>query len=151
VLEPGEPYIPIVKDHYAIEQRGQRLTMQVWDDERNLVRRILRIEQQSKGRLTLSVEKFARREGRIDLIDRARPTTYELQRKSSRMVFRERMRLFLAREFPDFRIVELTSEADLEHSLSPAYPRAFLRHGACGWAAIGAGPESDDVAGSLAF
>ncbi len=151
VLEPGEPFIPILKDHYAIEQRGQRLTLQVWDDQRNLVRRILRVEQQKRGRLTLAVEKFARREGLIDLVDRARPTTRDLQRKSSRMVFRERLRLFLAREFPDWKIAELTSEANLEHSLSPAFPRAFLRRGASGWAAIGAGPEVDDVAASLAF
>jgi hypothetical protein len=151
VLEPGEPFIPIRKDHYAIEQRGLRLTMQVWDDDHNLVRRILRIEQQTRGRLTLAVEKFGRREGRIDLIDRARPSTRELQRKSSRLIFRERLRLFLAREFADWKIVELTSEANLEHSLSPTFPRAFLRRGAAGWAAIGAGPEVEDVAGSLAF
>jgi hypothetical protein len=151
VLEPGEPFIPIKKDHYAIEQRGQRLTIQVWDDDRNLVRRILRIEQQQRGRLTLAVEKFARREGLIDLIDRARPTTHELQRKSSRTVFRERLRRILSREFPEWKIAELSSEPDLEHSLSPAFPRALLRRGASGWAAIGAGPEVDDVAGSLAF
>jgi hypothetical protein len=151
VLEPGEPFISIVRDHYAIEQRGQRLTLQVWDDQRNLVRRILRVEQQTRGRLTLAVEKFARREGLIDLIDRARPATRELQRKGSRMIFRERLRLFLSREFPDWKIVELTSEANLEFSLSPAFPRAFLRRGGCGWAAIGAGPEVGDVSASLAF
>ena len=151
VLEPGEPFIRIQKDHYAIEQRGQRLTMQVWDDQRNLVRRILRIQNQQRGRLTLAVVKFARREGLIDLIDRAKPATRELQRKSSRMVFRERLRLFLSREYPEWKIAELTSEADLEHSLSPAFPRALLRRGASGWAAIGAGPEVDDVAASLAF
>src|SRR5579864_7937282 len=151
VLEPGEPFIPILKDHYAIEQRGQRLTMQVWDDQRNLVRRILRIEQQQRGRLTLAVEKFARREGLIDLVDRARPATRDLQRKSSRMVFRERLRLFLSREFPEWKIAELSSEANLEHSLSPAFPRAFLRRGTRGWAAIGAGPEVENVGAALAF
>ena len=150
-MEPGEPVIPIVKERYALEQRGQRLTLQVWDDERNLVRRILRVEQQTRGRLTLTVEKFARREGRIDLIDRARPGTYELQRKSSRLVFRERLRLILLRQFPGWKIAELTAEANLEHSLSPAFPRAFLRHGSTGWAAVGAGPEVTDVAASLAF
>jgi hypothetical protein len=150
VLEPGEPFILLRKDHYALEQRGQRLTLEVWDDARNLVRRVLRIEQQTRGRMTLIVEKFARREASIEIIDRARPTTCELQRKSSRTVFRERLRLFLAREFIGWKIAELTSEANLEHSLSPVFPRAFLRRGASGWAAIGAGPECDDVAASLA-
>ncbi|HEY3837698.1 MAG TPA: hypothetical protein VGL72_14050 [Bryobacteraceae bacterium] len=151
VLEPGEPFIPLLKDHYAIEQRGQRLTLQVWDDQRNLVRRILRIEQQTRGRLTLAVEKFARREGSIDLIDRARPATRELQRKGSRLIFRERMRLFLSREFADWKLAELTSEANLEFSLSASFPRAYLRRGGLGWAAIGAGPEVPDAAAALAF
>jgi hypothetical protein len=151
VLEPGETAIAMVKDQYALEQRGQRLTLQVWDDQRNWVRRILRVEQQSRGRMMLAVEKFARREGTIELIDRARPATQALQRKGSRTVFRERLRLFLSREFPEWKIAELTSEANLEHSLSPAYPRAFLRRGSVGWAVIGAGSEVDDVAGCLAF
>src|SRR4051794_2831870 len=125
LLEPGEPFIPLAKDHYTIELRGQRLTIQVWDDQRNLARRILRIEQEKRGRLTLVVEKFARREGLVELVDRARPTTRELQRKSSRMIFRERLRLLLSREFAEWKIAELTSEANLEHSLSPAFPRAF--------------------------
>jgi hypothetical protein len=151
VLEPGEPFIAVRKDQYVVEQRGERLTFQVWDDRQHLVRRILRVNQQKPGRLTLAVEKFARREGVIELIDRARPATYELQRKGSRLVFRERLRLFLKREFPEFKLAELTSEANLEHSLSPAYPRALLRRGASGWAVIGVGPEAADVAGSLAF
>ena len=151
VLEPGEPMILLRKDHYALAQRGQRLTLEAWDDERNLVRRVVRIERQTRGRMTLAVEKFARREGTLDLIDRARAANFELQRKSARSIFRERMRLFLAREFAGWKIVELTCEADLEHSLSPAFPRAFLRRGGCGWAAIGSGPECEDVAASLSF
>ncbi len=151
VLEPGEPFIPIRKDCYALEQRGLRLTLQVWDDERNLVRRILRVEQEKRGHLTLAVEKFGRREGLIDLIDRARPATQEFERKSSRRIFRERLRMFLARQFPEWKIVELTSEANLQHSLSPTFPRAFLRRGTTGWAAIGAGPEVEDVSDCLAY
>jgi hypothetical protein len=67
------------------------------------------------------------------------------------MVFRERLRMSLAREFPGWKIVDISSEANLEHSLSPAYPRAFLRRGASGWAAIGAGPEVADVSSCLAY
>ena len=150
VIEPGEPFIPLRRGCYAIEQRGERLTLQAWDEHRNLVRRILRIEEQKRGQLTLTVEKFARREGRIDLIDRARPATRELQKKNARTIFRERLRLFLSREFAGWNVVELSSEADLEQSLSPAFPRAFLRQGARGWAAIGAGREAEDPGASLA-
>ena len=150
VIEPGEPFIPLRRGCYAIEQRGERLTLQAWDEHRNLVRRILRIEEQKRGHLTLTVEKFARREGRIDLIDRARPATHELQKKNARTVFRERLRLFLSREFAGWNVVELSSEANLEQSLSPGFPRAFLRQGARGWAAIGAGREAEDPGACLA-
>ncbi|MGH9663734.1 MAG: hypothetical protein ACRD9L_04845, partial [Bryobacteraceae bacterium] len=40
---------------------------------------------------------------------------------------------------------------DLEHSLSPVYPRAFLRQGTTGWAAIAASPERSDASGILSF
>ena len=151
VMEPGEPFIELAKEHYVLERRGERLTLQVWDEHRNLVRRILRVEQQSRGRMRLVVEKFARREGTIELVDRGRPATFELQRKGSRMVFRERLRLFLRREFPEWKIAELTSEANLEHSLSAAFPRALLRRGNLGWAAIGASPEVEDPGSCMAF
>jgi hypothetical protein len=151
LMEPGEPFIPLQQGCFAIEEHGRRLTLQAWDDRRNLVRRILRIEDRQRGRLTLTVEKFARREGRIDLIDRARPATNELQKKGSRRVFRERLRLFLSREFAGWKLAELSSEANLVESLTPAFPRAFLRQGARGWAAIGAGPEVEDPGACLAF
>jgi hypothetical protein len=37
--------------------------------------------------------------------------------------------------------VEVSTEANLEFSLSPAFPRAFLRHGQHGWAAIACPPD----------
>jgi hypothetical protein len=45
----------------------------------------------------------------------------------------------------------LTREADLEHSLSPAYPRALLRQGTSGWAAIGFAPDAIHPDGALTF
>jgi hypothetical protein len=45
----------------------------------------------------------------------------------------------------------LTTEADLEHSLSPAYPRALLRSGSGAWAAIGASPDAFHAEGVLTF
>ena len=55
------------------------------------------------------------------------------------------------RQFPSFRVAELSAEANLEESLSPAYPRALLRNGATGWAAISAPPEPGAAAGAVTF
>jgi hypothetical protein len=150
LLEPGEPLLPLAADSFALEVRGSRLTLQVWDQTRNLVRRLTRVAHEARGRLELVVEQFARKEGRLFLVDLARPSSLDFERRSERLVFRERFRQFLTRQFADWVLAEISAEPNLEASLSPSYPRAFLRRGQNAWAAIGAPPDSDP-SGLLAF
>jgi hypothetical protein len=150
LLEPGEELLPLGEGSFALELRGTRLTLQAWDRTRNLTRRVTGVGVASAGRLEMVVEHFARREGRMYLLDLARPSGAEMGRRSGRLVFRERFRLFLRRQFPEWTLAELSTEPNLEHSLSPTFPRAFLRHGQHGWAAI-ACPEGGDAAGVVSF
>ncbi len=150
LLEPGEPLLPLAADNYSLQLCGSRLTLQAWDPTRNLVRRITGVAGEARGRLELVVERFARKEGRLFLIDLARPSSQDFERRSERLIFRERFRQFLTRQFPDWTLAEISAEPNLKASLSPSYPRAFLRRGRTGWAAIGAPPESDP-SGLLAF
>ena len=150
LLEPGEELLPIGDGNFALELRGARLTLQAWDRTRNLTRRVTEVGVASAGRLEMVVERFARREGRMYLLDLARRAGAEMGRRSGRLVFRERFRLFLRRQFPEWTLAELSTEPNLEHSLSPAFPRAFLRHGQHAWAAI-ACPEGGDAAGVVSF
>jgi hypothetical protein len=71
--------------------------------------------------------------------------------RSDRLEFREQFRRFLRRQFAAYKIAELSTEADLEHSLSPAYPRALLKQGKSAWAAIGAAPNPFHGDGVLTF
>jgi hypothetical protein len=150
LLEPGEELLPLVGGNYALEQRGARLTLQAWDRTRNMVRRVTGVAEHTTARLELRIERFARREGRLFLLDLARPAGSEMGRKSGRRVFRERFRLFLRRQFPEWELADLSAEADLEHSLSPAYARGMLTSGQHAWAALAAPPEQD-AAGALTF
>lgn len=150
-IEPGEDPYPLHPDRFAIEWQGGRLVFQVWDERRNLARRVIGIEEEKPGRLTLTVEKFARRTGSVQLIDTARPAAQGVTRRSARQSFREEFRRYLRRQFPGWRIGEVTTEADLEHSLSPAYSRAFLKQGGVGWAAIGAPPDGAPPNGAMSF
>jgi hypothetical protein len=84
------------------------------------------------------------------LLDLGRRAGAEMGRRSGKLVFRERFRLFLRRQFPSWNLAELSAEANLEFSLSPAYPRAFLKYGQHGWAAI-ACPADGDAAAVLSF
>jgi hypothetical protein len=150
LLEPGEELLPLTSDNFSLDLRGSRLTLQAWDHTRNFSRRITDLKEATPARLELAVERFARREGRLFLLDLARRAGAELGRRSGRLVFRERFRLLLRRQFPDWQLAELSAEANLEFSLSPAFPRAFLRHGRHAWAAI-ACPAEGDPAGVLTF
>ncbi len=146
LMEPGEELIPLTGENFVIEERGPRLTLQAWDRTRSLTRRIVAIEESTTARLELKVERFGRREGQLFLLDLGRRAGAEMGRRSGKLVFRERFRLFLRRQFPSWNLVELSAEANLEFSLSPAYPRAFLRYGQHGWAAIACAAEGDAAA-----
>jgi hypothetical protein len=150
LLEPGEELLALTPDNFALDLRGERLTLQAWDRTRNLSRRVTGIKQSTAARLELTVERFPRREGQLYLIDLGRRAGADLGRRSGKLVFRERFRLFLRRQFPEWDLAELSAEANLEFSLSPAFPRAFLRHGQHAWAAIACPPEGDSSA-LLAF
>jgi hypothetical protein len=143
LLEPGEELFSLAPESFALEIRAARLTLQVWDRERNLTRRIAAAKLVSTGRLELTVERFGKRQGNAYLLDLATPSGAEVSRRSERFIFRERFRLLLRRQFPEWTLAELSAEADLEHSLSPSFPRAFLRHGQHGWAAIACPPDGD--------
>lgn len=143
LLEPGEELMPLSAENFHLEPRGEHLTLQAWDRTRNLTRRVTGIQEQAAARLELVVERFAKREGRMYLLDLARRSGADLGRRSGRLVFRERFRLFLHRQFPEWHLAEVSTEPNLEYSLSPSYPRAFLRHGQHGWAAIACPPDGD--------
>ena len=146
LLEPGEELMPLSAENFHLEPRGEHLTLQAWDRTRNLTRRVTGIQEQAAARLELVVERFAKREGRMYLLDLARRSGADLGRRSGRLVFRERFRLFLHRQFPEWKLAEVSAEPNLEYSLSPSFPRAFLRHGQHGWAAIACPPDGDSGA-----
>jgi hypothetical protein len=126
------------------------VTLEVWDDKRTLARRVTGIAAAGPGRLDVTIERFGGRPGRLTLLDRARASNQRLQARAARTVFRDQFRLFVRRQFPQWRIAEVTTAADLEHSLSPAYPRALLRKGAAALAAI-ASPPGASVDAVLGF
>jgi len=151
LLEPGEDHLALQSDNFTVEWRNGGLILQAWDDRRNLARRITGLGEEKPGRLELIVERFGKREGQLYLIDLARGGGLETRRRGSRLVLREQLRRFLSRQFPGWKIAELSTEANLEESLSPVYPRALLRKGGSGWAALAAPPDSGAAAGARTF
>ncbi len=151
LLEPGEELLPLKEGSYSIDRTEARLRIEAWSDRRNFTRRIVGIGEERKGRLELVVERFARNVGPLFLLDLARPDSREKGRRGGRLVFRERFRRFLTRQLPLWKLAEISAEQDLEHSLSPGFPRAFLRKGQSGVAAIAAAPDGMDPSAILSF
>jgi len=151
LCEPGEESLAISHDNFVLESRNGALRLQAWDARRNLVRRLTGIERESRGKLVLKVERFGKRTGTLELVDLKRAAGENVPLRSARLHFRDRFRRFLLRQFPTHKLADLTTEADLEHSLSPTYPRALLRQGTSAWAAIGVAPDAVHPDGVLTF
>ena len=149
LFEAGEEALAITAGNFALELRNGALTLQAWDERRNLVRRVRGIERETRQKLVLHIERFGKRSGSLELVDLGRSAGDQVELRSARLEFRERFHRFLRRQYPAHKVAELTTEQDLEHSLSPAYPRALLRQGASAWAAIGADVDHPD--GVLTF
>jgi hypothetical protein len=123
---------------YEVRQQGQVMLLHLWSAESNLVRRLLRIEEEATDRLTLEVARFGRaRPDRLEFI--VTPKT-PARGRILREQFCARFRELLARQFPDGALASLTTAADLEHSLSGNYARGLLREGSRDWAVLGAAP-----------
>ncbi len=155
VLDPGEEPLPLVGQNWQISEWNGRLVLQAWDTNRNLVRKIVSIKEQRRDRISLVTERFPKTPGEMQIADLAAAGGIELSRKSSRVAFRDRFRLMLAREFPDWRTVDVSSDANLEQSLSPSYVRAYVRRGSgsgtSGMAVIAAPPDALDCSAVVPF
>ncbi len=151
MIEPGDDPIAIVPEAFSLTARGSTVTIECWNQTHNLVRHIRSIKEERRGRLELEVERFGASTGTLTLADLSDPGNRYAGRRGSRLKYRERFRRSLRRQFPGWRIAELTTEPDLQHSLSPSYPRALLRQGGLGIAAIGAAEDSLAPEGALSF
>ncbi len=151
LIEPGEDPLPISAGKFAIGTRADMCTLECWDETRNLVRRIRAVGKARRGFLELEVERFGGRTGSLLMIDLAQASNTPAARHGARLKYREQFRMSLRRQFSGWKLVELSTEPDLQHSLSPAYPRALLRRGNQAIAAIGAGEDAIDPDGVLSF
>jgi hypothetical protein len=151
LLEPGDDPLPVTSTNFSLTARGSIVTVECWSNTKNLVRRIRGIRGEKRGRLELEIERFGALAGTLTLLDLADPSNRDADRRGSRLKYRERFRSSLHRQFTGYRIAELSTEQDLQHTLSPSFPRALLRQGASGIAAIGASEEALSPSDALSF
>jgi len=141
VHENGQWLAALSALHYEVHSQGSSTLIHLWSDERNLVRRILRVAEQSADRLVLEVQRFGRsKPDRLEFsnADWERPATRQAREK-----FRSRFRQLLSEQFPDEQIDSLSTSADLEHSFSGCYARGLMHRGSRAWAVLGVSASED--------
>ncbi|HXE06688.1 MAG TPA: hypothetical protein VN612_02245 [Acidobacteriaceae bacterium] len=151
VAEDGRGLFDLSSAKYSITTEHGRCTLQLWDDARNIVRRVSAATPRGAGNaasLRLTVHRFGQsRPASLDILaDQGRhtPSTRDaIRRRYLKVLERAALRAAGQEEWGGWKIDGLRAAMDLEKSFGPAYARGSLVNGQQAWAMIGAnGQES---------
>ncbi|MGH9787047.1 MAG: hypothetical protein ACRD88_22990, partial [Terriglobia bacterium] len=144
--EPGRDVLDLSNCHYSLSTQYNKLLWHVWNDQTNLVRQITAIRKETAGRMEIQFQKFGKGPPGTLILAESRAAPEQVARRSGRARYAQALRRALGRSFPQWKVEELTWEADLEHSLSGRYARGVLRRGQQAWAVIGSGEQENPSA-----
>jgi len=138
VVEDGKMLFDFSTSHYSAAPERDRCLLEVWSEERNIVRRATSAEVKN-GILKLSVFRFGQsKPSRLEICSKAeRRSPSSL--KAMRSAYRRTLELALIRAFPGWTLDRLTTSADLEHSFGAVCTRGLLRRGQERIAVVGCG------------
>ncbi len=138
LLEDGRAAFDMRATRYSIGESHGRCLLQVWNDERNLVRTVVDVRERAQCLRLLTRRMGAAKPQTLELVptsDRRTPTTRDTARRNY-MRLLERV---LSRHFIGAKIDGMRTAMDLEHSFGPAYARGRLLKGSAVDAVIGVG------------
>ncbi len=145
VLEDGCVLFDMRIARYSVTESHGRCQLQLWSEERNLVRTVVDVKQRAQS-LRLATRKMgAARPQFLELVpssDRRTPTARDAARRN----YQRLLERVLSRHFMGSKVDGLRTAMDLEHSFGPAYIRGRLLKGTAADAVIGVGDaESTSV------
>jgi hypothetical protein len=138
VLEDGRVLFDMRSAHYAVTESHGRCLLQLWSEERNLMRTVVDVQERAQCLRLTTRRMGAAKPQALELVptsDRRTPTAREAGRRNYQRVL-ERA---LARSFIGSKVDGMRSAMDLEHSFGPAYVRGRLLRGTAADAVIGVG------------
>src|SRR4030081_3023434 len=128
VLEAGKVPFDMRQAKYKLATEHGRCTLDLWGEERNLVRRVSRTTMRN-GVLRLSTHRFGQTKPQtLELVadrDRRTPST----RASTRVKYLRLLDRVLSRSFPEWKADAFRTAMDLEKSFGPGYARGSLLQG----------------------
>jgi hypothetical protein len=136
LLEDGRVLFDIRLARYSITESHGRCLLQLWSEERNIVRTVVEIQPRAHCLRVLTRRMGVAKPQALELVpnsDRRTPTA----RDSARRNFQRLLERALTRAFPGAKVDGLRSAMDLEHSFGPAYVRGRLLRGTAAEAVIG--------------
>lgn len=136
VLEDGRVLFDMRTGRYAVSEQHGRCLLQLWSDDRNLMRAVVGLEERAQCLRVMTRRMGAAKPQALELVptsERRTPTARDAARKSY-MRLLERV---LTRRFLGSKVDGLRSAMDLEHSFGPAYVRGRLVRGTAADAVIG--------------
>ncbi len=147
VVEDGKVLFDMRAAKYALATEHGRCTLQLWSEERNIVRRVSTAIERGTLRdrmLRMTTQRFGQtRPGSLDLLadrDRRTPSTREATRVRYLKAL-ERVMLRGGDGWGEWTAEGFRTAMDLEKSFGPAYARGSLVHGQQAWAVIGVNAE----------
>ena len=136
LLEDGRVLFDMRSAHYAVTEQHGRCLLQLWSEERNLIRTVVEIQERAACLRLITRRMGAPKPQALELVptsDRRTPTAREAARRN----YQRLLERALTRNFIGSKVDGLRSAMDLEHSFGPAYVRGRLLHGTAADAVIG--------------
>ncbi len=138
VVEDGQTLFDFSQAHYSAAPERERCLLQVWSEERNIVRRATAAEVKN-GILRLTVLRFGQpKPSRMEICAKAERRSPSAL-KAMRAAYQRTLERAATRLFPGWTLDRLTSAADLEHSFGAVCTRGLLRRGQQRIAIVGCG------------
>jgi len=143
VRENGEWLAGLEGVQYDVSAQGDAALLHLWSAQQSLVRRVLRVAEESDNRIVLEVSRFGySRHAQLEFVAGGAPRE---SRRVEREQFSSRLRRILTNHFPDETVESLATSADLHHSISGSYTRGIARRGSEAYAVLAAAPNEDGV------
>jgi hypothetical protein len=143
VLEDGKILFDMRTAKYSLAMEHGRCTLQLWSEERNVVRRVSRAVEHGTVRdraLRMTTLRFGQtRPGMMEMLafrDRRTPTTREATRTRYLRMLERVMLRGRTNTWGDWKPDGFRTAMDLERSFGPAYARGSLVRGQQAWAVI---------------
>ncbi len=144
VTEEGELLFDLRRTEFRVEEAHDKLLLHLWSEERNWVRRVVGVAEETGDRLVLEVKRFGQKKpARLTIAPPSRRADIHRNRQTARRAYSRYLKRLLQREFPRAKVEAVSTAAGQKRSFSGLYTRARLSEGNRWWAVLGVNQTED--------